>query len=69
MQDRAVGLPAGSTGLRRSEMIALTLMDVNTVNLEVTVLRAFSQNQVEGSFDATINFFPTIEFSRGRRMV
>ena len=38
-------LLAGSTGLRRSEMIALTWKDVNAVNLEVTVLRSCVRNR------------------------
>ena len=38
-------LLAGSAGLRRSEMIALTWKDVNAVNLEVTVLRSCVRNR------------------------
>lgn len=38
-------LLAGSTGLRRSGMIALTWKDVNAVNLEVTVLRSCVRNR------------------------
>jgi integrase len=36
---------AGSTGLRRSEMIALTWTDVNTLTLEVNVLRSCVRNR------------------------
>ncbi len=45
VRDRAMVLLAGSTGLRRSEMIALTWKDVNAVNLEVTVLRSCVRNR------------------------
>jgi integrase len=45
VRDRAMVLLAGSTGLRRSEMIALTWTDVNAVNLEVTVLRSCVRNR------------------------
>lgn len=38
-------LLAGSTGLRRSELIALTWTDVNTTNLEVNVLRSCVRNR------------------------
>ena len=40
VRDQAMVLLAGSTGLRRSEMIALTWADVNTRTLEVNVLRS-----------------------------
>ncbi len=45
IRDRAMVLLAGSTGLRRSEMIALTWTDVNTVTLEVNVLRSCVRNR------------------------
>jgi integrase len=38
-------LLAGSTGLRRSEFIALTWADVNTTTLEVNVLRSCVRNR------------------------
>jgi integrase len=44
VRDRAMVLLAGSTGLRRSEMIALTWTDVNTLTLEVNVLRSCVRN-------------------------
>jgi integrase len=44
-RDRAMVLLAGSTGLRRSEMIALTWKDVNATTLEVTVLRSCVRNR------------------------
>jgi site-specific recombinase XerD len=40
VRDQAMVLLAGSTGLRRSEMIALTWTDVNSRTLEVNVLRS-----------------------------
>ncbi len=45
IRDRAMVLLAGSTGLRRSEMIALTWADVSTVTLEVNVLRSCVRNR------------------------
>ena len=45
VRDRAMVLLAGSTGLRRSEMIALTWKDVNTQTLEVHVLRSCVRNR------------------------
>ena len=45
IRDRAMVLLAGSTGLRRSEMIALTWADVNTQTLEVHVLRSCARNR------------------------
>lgn len=45
VRDRAMVLLAGSTGLRRSEMIALTWADVNPVTLEVNVLRSCVRNR------------------------
>jgi integrase len=45
VRDRAMVLLAGSTGLRRSEMIALTWTDVNTLTLEVNVLRSCVRNR------------------------
>ena len=40
VRDRAMVLLVGSTGLRRSEMIALTWSDLNMRTMEVNVLRA-----------------------------
>ncbi len=45
VRDVAMVLLAGSTGLRRSEMIALTWKDVNTVTLEVNILRSCVRNR------------------------
>jgi site-specific recombinase XerD len=45
VRDRAMVLLAGSTGLRRSEMIALTWADVNAITLEVAVLRSCVRNR------------------------
>ena len=45
VRDRAMVLLAGSTGLRRSEMIALIWADVNAITLEVTVLRSCVRNR------------------------
>jgi site-specific recombinase XerD len=45
VRDRAMVLLAGSTGLRRSETIALTWADVNALTLEVTVLRSCVRNR------------------------
>jgi integrase len=45
VRDRAMVLLAGSTGLRRSEMIALTWNDVNLVTMEVNVLRSCVRNR------------------------
>ena len=45
IRDRAMVLLAESTGLRRSEMIALTWTDVNTQTLEVHVLRSCVRNR------------------------
>jgi integrase len=45
IRDRAMVLLAGSTGLRRSEMIALTWTDVNPLTLEVSVLRSCVRNR------------------------
>jgi integrase len=44
IRDRAMVLLASSTGLRRSEFIALTWADVNTTTLEVNVLRSCVRN-------------------------
>jgi hypothetical protein len=38
-------LLAGSTGLRRSKMIALTRKNANAMNLEVTVLYSWVRNR------------------------
>jgi integrase len=45
VRDRAMVLLAGSTGLRRSEFIALTWADVNTTTLEINVLRSCVRNR------------------------
>jgi integrase len=45
VRDRAMVLLAGSTGLRRSELIALTWADVNTTTLEVNVLQLCVRNR------------------------
>jgi len=45
VRDRAMVLLAGSTGLRRSEMIALSWTDVNTLTLEVNVIRSCVRNR------------------------
>jgi integrase len=44
VRDRAMVLLIGSTGLRRSEMIALTWSDLNTRTMEVNVLRSCVRN-------------------------
>ena len=44
VRDRAMVILAGSTGLRRSEMIALTWADINIKALEVNVLRSCVRN-------------------------
>lgn len=45
-RDRAMVLLIGSTGLRRSEMIALTWSDLNTRTMEVNVLRSCVRNRL-----------------------
>jgi len=45
IRDRAMVLLAGSTGLRRSEMIALTWADLDARTMEVKVLRSCVRNQ------------------------
>src|SRR5260370_63894 len=45
IRDRAMVLLAGSTGLRRSEFIAVTWADVNITTLEVNVLRSCVRNR------------------------
>jgi len=45
VRDSAMALLAGSTGLRRSEFIALTWADLNTETLEVNVLRSCVRNR------------------------
>ena len=45
VRDRAMVLLIGSTGLRRSEMIALTWSDLNLRTMEVNVLRTCVQNR------------------------
>lgn len=46
VRDRAMVLLIGSTGLRRSEMIALTWSDLNTRVMEVNVLRSCVRNRI-----------------------
>jgi integrase len=46
VRDRAMVLLIGSTGLRRSEMIALTWSDLNTKTMEVNVLRSCVRNRI-----------------------
>jgi integrase len=46
MRDRAMVLLIGSTGLRRSEMIALTWSDLNMRTMEVNVLRSCVRNRI-----------------------
>ncbi len=45
VRDRAMVLLAGSTGLRRSELIALTWADINVVTMEVSVTRSCVRNR------------------------
>ncbi len=54
VRDRAMVLLAGSTGLRRSEMIALTWAEVDSQKMEVNVLRScvrnhFGETKTKGS--------------------
>ena len=46
VRDRAMVLLTGSTGLRRSEMIALTWSDLNLQTMEVNVLRSCVRNRI-----------------------
>jgi site-specific recombinase XerD len=46
VRDRAMVLLIGSTGLRRSEMIALTWSDLNLRTMEVNVLRSCVRNHI-----------------------
>jgi integrase len=46
VRERAMVLLIGSTGLRRSEMIALTWSDLNLKTMEVNVLRSCVQNRI-----------------------
>jgi integrase len=46
VRDRAMVLLIGSTGLRRSEMIALTWSDLNMTTMEVNVLRSRVRNRI-----------------------
>lgn len=46
VRDRAMVLLAGSNGLRRSEMIALTWSDLDTRTMEVNVLRSCVRNRI-----------------------
>ncbi len=45
-RDRAMVLLIGSTGLRRSEMIALTWSDLNFITMEISVLRSCVRNRL-----------------------
>ncbi len=45
LRDRAMVLLAGSTGLRRSELVALTWNDVDTSKMEVSVTRAYVRSR------------------------
>jgi integrase len=46
VRDKAMVLLIGSTGLRRSEMIALTWSDLNTASMEVNILRSCVRNRL-----------------------
>jgi integrase len=46
VRDRAMVLLIGSTGLRRSEMIALTWSALNLITMEVNVLRSCVRNRI-----------------------
>lgn len=46
VRERAMVLLAGSTGIRRSEMIALTWADLDTLRMEVTILRSCVRNRI-----------------------
>lgn len=46
VRDRAIVLLAGSTGLRRSEMIGLTWSDLDTRTMEVNVVRSCVRNRI-----------------------
>ena len=46
VRDRAMVLLIGSTGLRRSEMIALTWSDLNLRTMEVNALRSCVRNRI-----------------------
>jgi integrase len=45
VRDRAMVMLAGSTGIRRSELIALTWADLNTSTLEVNITRSCVRNR------------------------
>lgn len=45
VRERAMVLLAGSTGIRRSEMIALTWSDLDTIRMQVTILRSYVRNR------------------------
>jgi integrase len=45
VRERAMVLLAGSTGIRRSEMIALTWSDLDTVRMQVMILRSCVRNR------------------------
>lgn len=46
VRERAMVLLAGSTGIRRSEMIALTWSDLDTIRMEVNILRSCVRNRI-----------------------
>lgn len=46
VRERAMVLLAGSTGMRRSEMIALTWSDLDTIRMEVSILRSCVRNRI-----------------------
>jgi site-specific recombinase XerD len=58
VRDRAMVLLAGSTGLRRSEMIVLTWADANAIDLEVTVLRSCVRKRRSAQSSAKFPGYP-----------
>ncbi len=56
IRDRAMVLLIGSTGLRRSEMIALTWSDLNTRTMEVSVLRSCVRNREDRGLLSACSF-------------
>jgi integrase len=46
VRERAMVLLAGSTGIRRSEMIALTWSDIDTIRMQVTILRSYVRSRI-----------------------
>jgi Phage integrase family len=64
VRDRAMVLLIGSTGLRRSEMIALTWSDLNMRTMEVNVLRSCVRNRIgKTKTDASCAPFPCTPLS------